>query len=266
MYFFLIDIGTHDIISEGRVLITWTTDRNVKTELEYGLTTSYGNTYVHTDNNTRKTHTVIIENLPHVANWHFRIIAKDGNFHAYSQDLVFRNYKVVFVSSEKHAGNFGGVTGADGVCQNLANSFLIYGTFKAWLSSSTENAIDRIGSTGPWYLVDGTTKVADSSDDLWTPESYWGMYIDNPITLTEKGAVVLMENSNNQYTASVWTGSNYRGTYTGSNCTDWQSSDISAYGTVGATYYQLTSSPAYWTNSWTATCSEQKHIYCFQYK
>jgi hypothetical protein len=67
-----------------------------------------------------------------------------------------------FVTSDtSKTGNLGGLDGADMRCQTLATA-AGFGdhTFKAYLSTSTVNAKDRIG-TGPWVNSKGVTLAAD---------------------------------------------------------------------------------------------------------
>src|SRR6185369_12741517 len=52
-----------------------------------------------------------------------------------------------------YGGNLGGLTGADAICTRIAEAALAGSGAKGWkafLSTSKENAIDRIGK-GPWY-------------------------------------------------------------------------------------------------------------------
>jgi hypothetical protein len=52
-------------------------------------------------------------------------------------------------------GNLGGLAGADAHCQKLAEAAGISGkTWTAYLSTSSENARDRIGN-GPWHNAKG---------------------------------------------------------------------------------------------------------------
>lgn len=64
-------------------------------------------------------------------------------------------------------GNFGGISGADALCAKIALSSSPCASNKVWrafLSTTTENAIDRIG-TGPWH--DRTGRVlANTREDL----------------------------------------------------------------------------------------------------
>jgi hypothetical protein len=62
-------------------------------------------------------------------------------------------------------GNLGGLDGADRKCRDLAaGADLPGGKWAAYLTTSSENARDRIGP-GPWHNVAGTP-IADDVDDL----------------------------------------------------------------------------------------------------
>jgi len=53
----------------------------------------------------------------------------------------------VFITSTVFTSDLGGLEGADATCQNLADAAALDGTFKAWLSSSTVAAKDRISES-----------------------------------------------------------------------------------------------------------------------
>src|SRR5690606_2895287 len=63
----------------------------------------------------------------------------------------------------RYAGAVTGLAGADAICQEIA-SRVCHGhkTWRAYLSTSTVNAIDRIGS-GPWYDYAGSLVASDAS-------------------------------------------------------------------------------------------------------
>ncbi|MCP4629308.1 MAG: hypothetical protein GY850_38260, partial [bacterium] len=77
--------------------------------------------------------------------------------------------RIVFLTSGSYTGGeFGGLTGADEICQAEADAGGLTGTYAAWLSGSTaaESAAERINqSGGPFVLPDGTV-VADNWADL----------------------------------------------------------------------------------------------------
>lgn len=64
-----------------------------------------------------------------------------------------------------NGGNLGGLVGADAYCGQLAEAAGVQGrTWRAYLSTSTENARDRIGS-GPWHNAKGEL-IAESVAQL----------------------------------------------------------------------------------------------------
>jgi hypothetical protein len=81
--------------------------------------------------------------------------------------------------------DLGGLAGADSHCADLAKAAGITGkTWKAYLSTATVNAKDRIGK-GPWYNVKGVM-VASSVADLHSANNK----LNKQNSLTEKGGMV----------------------------------------------------------------------------
>src|SRR5437879_12668371 len=63
---------------------------------------------------------------------------------------------LAFVSSMTYApGALGGPAGADAACNQLAASAGRSGSFVAWISTNTTNAIDRIAGARGWTRVAG---------------------------------------------------------------------------------------------------------------
>jgi hypothetical protein len=92
-----------------------------------------------------------------------------------------------FITSQGlgNGANLGGLAGADAHCQSLAEAAGASGkTWRAYLSTSTENAKDRIGS-GPWFNQKGE-KIADDVASLHSDANN----ITKETALTEKGEVV----------------------------------------------------------------------------
>lgn len=82
----------------------------------------------------------------------------------------------VFVTSLRYPANLrdagGGATGresADAICQTLADAAVLDGTFRAWLSTTDQDAIDAIGGTGPWYRMDGLLAFPNHASLATTP-------------------------------------------------------------------------------------------------
>lgn len=134
-----------------------------------------------------------------------------------------------FVTSQNpgQGGNFGGIAGADAHCAALAEAAGVTGkTWHAYLSTSTENARDRIGA-GPWVNAAGVT-IADSVEALHGENN-----LTKETALNEKGEVVNGRGDEpNRH--DILTGSLPDGTTAqGQTCKDWTSDAAEAVGMVG---------------------------------
>ncbi len=174
--------------------------------------------------------------------------------------------KIVFTTSKQYAGgSLGGLEGADAICANLASQAGLTGEFKAWLSQIGTSATDRLThSTKPYILVNLTTKVADSWDDLLNVGAL------HAIDLDEHGVALVA--ADGDYSARVWTATQINGreipwTPGGDpmnnprpDCTLWSTFDV-AVGSVG--YWSSTG--AAWTEaSQGFGCAVTARLYCFQ--
>jgi hypothetical protein len=102
---------------------------------------------------------------------------------ALSQDKTM-SFFVTSVGSGKGA-DLGGLKGADAHCASLAEAAGVTGkTWHAYLSSSTEDARDRIGK-GPWFNAKGE-KIADDVTSLHSDANG----ITKQTALTEKGETI----------------------------------------------------------------------------
>lgn len=141
-----------------------------------------------------------------------------------------------------------GLIAADAICQHHADNATspLPGTYKAWLSTSTVDAKDRIGDH-KWVLLNNTV-IADNLTDLLDCTS--GDCLQNPINQDE-----------NEYFATGFplTGTDPTGAvrpnYT---CLDWTFELL--YGSTGDAY----SKDAGWTDVSTGTCiAGTPTLYCF---
>ncbi len=128
-------------------------------------------------------------------------------------------------------GDLGGLTGADALCEEAAKRAHPDDThhWKAFLSTSEEDAIDRIG-TGPWYGSNGSL-VASGLDGLAnqlrpTGDSTTIVYTNgqgdwpfNRCLLDENGLCPLSYGDDHD----VLTGSGTDGRYAGGDCSGWTS-------------------------------------------
>lgn len=130
---------------------------------------------------------------------------------AQSQDMTF------FITSAGpgDGANLGGLEGADAHCQSLAEAAGVSGkTWRAYLSTSSENARERIGS-GPWVNAKGAV-IAESVEALHSDANA----INKETGLTENGEMVNGRgDSPNRH--DILTGSNPDGTANENTCGDW---------------------------------------------
>jgi hypothetical protein len=123
-------------------------------------------------------------------------------------------------------GNFGGIAGADALCETLAaaaDPALAAKTWRAYLSTSTENARDRIGA-GPWrnaagvIIANNVEELHDQAPGGASEENYPLNDINTP--LREDGTPLPPQ----PVLHDIITGSNLDGTVAASGtCSDWTS-------------------------------------------
>jgi hypothetical protein len=134
-----------------------------------------------------------------------------------------------FVTSANpgNGGELGGLEGADAHCAALAEAAGVGGkTWAAYLSTSTEDARDRIGG-GPWVNAEGVV-IAESVEALHGE----GNNISKETALDETGAVVNGRGDEpNRH--DILTGSLPDGTAAEQTCEDWTSAGAETAGMVG---------------------------------
>jgi hypothetical protein len=163
--------------------------------------------------------------------------------------------KRVFVTSATYSGDLkthgkgdDGLEGADNLCNLAATAANLGGTWTAWLSSSTADAIDRIADVGPWYLVDQCTRVFANKASIAVSGPEVG------IDLTEQG--VMPEPYN------AWTGSDETGRADPFNCNEW-TNDQPIHGYEGRVGLPESTS-SFWTASSSNPCDGKNRLYCFE--
>ena len=163
-----------------------------------------------------------------------------------------------FVTSKGsgEGGNLGGLAGADAHCAALAEAAGIRGkTWRAYLSTSTVNARDRIGN-GPWYNVKGEL-IAENLAQLLTAE---GNKISGTTAIDETGATppyLRVVDGTPQPPAAgvplvhdILTGTTDEGTVAaGQTCNDWTDGTANSTAMLGHAD-RLGRNPG--LNSWTA--------------
>ena len=158
------------------------------------------------------------------------------------------NPNLAFVSSVAYkGGEIGGLTQADSLCQQRANVAGLSGTYRAWLSDLSNNAVDRLMPARGWVRTDGKFLV-DQLDDLSNHRFY------HTLSLDEFGQP-LPEFS------YVWTGTS-NGTASGQGqdmCGGWTESLSNRSAVVG----DLETGSKWWSSRYLGNCDDPYHLYCF---
>jgi hypothetical protein len=144
-----------------------------------------------------------------------------------------------------------GLSGGDNLCQVAATAAGLAGTFKAWLSDSTANAIDRIVDVGGWYTT-GTYPLLIAANKAQLISRLTNSFVDE--YGQTKGA-------------EPWTGTKADGTKSTSsifvgttgNCYNWatENGDSGVTGLVGMVTGGWTEYSAY-------QCQNPHPLHCFQ--
>lgn len=160
----------------------------------------------------------------------------------------------IFVTSvPAFTANFGGLSGGDAICQSKANTSPLVrsGTWRAWLSSSTQSASSRLThNTVAYRLPDSnSTLVASNWTDLTDGN------IASAININEQGV--------RRIDTYVWTGTTSSGGYTSiGSCANWTSNAGS--GVVGYTRFVNSSWSYYYdiNSQHMNACTNAEAVYC----
>jgi hypothetical protein len=142
-----------------------------------------------------------------------------------------------FVTSENpgQGGNLGGLAGADAHCTSLAEAAGIEGkTWRAYLSTSTVDARDRIGD-GPWYNVNGEMIAANVAelhgDNNLTGETAIDENGDTPAYLVMVDGAA--QRAGDSLVHDILTGTNEDGTANEATCNDWTDGSADSQAMLG---------------------------------
>ncbi len=144
------------------------------------------------------------------------------------------------------AGGNVGVEAGDAICRSraAAGGLRFPDSFKAWISTSAENAPDRLNFNGPWVRLDGVV-IAQSKADLLDGEVF------GPVGQTEVGAYV------GNY--SVLTGTTSSGVWGTEDCDGWTSALATDHTTTGRS-----NDVVRWTDpGYHSQCDQLSRLYCF---
>jgi hypothetical protein len=119
------------------------------------------------------------------------------------------------------------------------------GSWRAWLSDSSTNAIDRLSDVGPWYRLDQQTKLfADRA----------------ALTQGPLGPIEDPTDANAGIRSQFWSGTLLDGTASTGNCTDWTSYVGGGTATVGRT----DTAGSGWVDPTPLSCSKYLSLLCFE--
>ena len=162
----------------------------------------------------------------------------------------------VFVTSTSRRGNFGGLAGADQVCQDLAAGAGLSGNYKAWLSDATCSPGTRFTQAqGPYQLVNGTVIAGN-----WTELTSGSLA--HEINVDEHGEPLPDPTAlNDVWTATTPSGTRYTFGAAVVDCENWTQEDVDHFGGLGTSSV----ASANWTQAGIAiTCATRNRLYCFQ--
>jgi hypothetical protein len=150
------------------------------------------------------------------------------------------------VAAAEADGDLGGLSGADAICSAAATAATLTGSWKAWLSDSSTNAIDRMASVGPWYLVDKVTQVFADKASL----------ANGPLA-----ALSTDQKGDNVGVSDVWTGTLPDGKrHVTNHCSDWSSASSGVAGRYGDSSLTTTA----WSSANDQNCDQPARLYCFE--
>ena len=137
-----------------------------------------------------------------------------------------------------------GLEAADADC-TTAGQMYGGGQWRAWLSDSSMNAIDRLADVGPWYRLDQQTKLFSN------------------LAAVREGPLVPIEDPTDASVGTrslFWSGTLLDGTASGANCSDWSSYIGGGTATVGRT----DTAGSGWIDPTPFSCSKYLSLLCFE--
>ena len=134
-----------------------------------------------------------------------------------------------------------GIAAGDLICNLRAKAAGLGGTWVAWLSSSTADAIDRVTSLGPWRTLDNKVAFEQRAQLYGEPLV--------PLNRDERGVIV--------GDARIWTGTRAGGMRSVETCDDWLSTaNRGRYGHDAQTFD--------WTDYSFSYCTDELRLLCIE--
>jgi hypothetical protein len=138
----------------------------------------------------------------------------------------------------------GGLASADAVCTAEATAKGFPGTYRALLTTSTQDAFARFSLTGlPWMRPDGIALTATAAD------------LANPATTWLASFPSVRSDGTRYPYVGAWFGS------ATANCSDWASGSVAQSGLVGAPAAAYRS---FWLSAISDTCNNPRNLTCLQ--
>jgi hypothetical protein len=156
----------------------------------------------------------------------------------------------VFVTSDTHTGDLGGLTGGHAICEGLADAAALGGTWLAWLGDGVDGPSSYFTqATVPYVLVDGT-EIASSWSDLVDGS------LAAPIDRDETGTAIPASGPLEVKTGTFADG----GGTPPINCMVWT---VETQGTLSLTG-RTDAVDQSWTQAAALDCSAPQRLYCFE--
>lgn len=139
-------------------------------------------------------------------------------------------------------GATSGTAAADAICQIRATAAGLGGTWVAWLSSSSVDALDRVKGNGPWKLIGGDVAFNNRAQLQTEPNV--------PLDRDEHGDRL-------QY-VYIWSGTRAGGQRHPDTCTNWTSeSGMGRLGMADDTSFS-------WTDYNSSYCAGERRLLCLE--
>jgi hypothetical protein len=156
---------------------------------------------------------------------------------------VFATAQTVLGDMNEATTGVFGLLGGDLFCNRAAVTAGIGGSWRAWLSDSSNNAFDRVLG-GPWYRTDGQMAFANRAALASGPLV--------PLDRDENGSPLPADQL-------VFTGTGTSGQWAGMDCAGWSTSSMGV-GVNG----DADSTNTLWTIVGAIPCNTGAHLYCFE--
>ncbi len=158
----------------------------------------------------------------------------------------------VFVTAGAWFADFGGLSVADGYCQDEGNQINSASKWVAILSDATVSAKDRIQVNGPVFKILNSNKftIASNASDLWS---------GNLLSAINSKA------SGDQYYRTVWSGTTHEGlTSASGTCNSWTGTALAEGGSTAEGRNDSTGPTWISANALCNVVSGTKGFYCIE--